>query len=152
MWTKWNSWRNVFRGDHIVVVQLAVCCNGFTIMILNSPSEILLVFYFHHHYSFLLEIIGKLNKTCSQLGGTTSWCQAVIHHWLKPLGVRQSLILIFLYYLDNMKDSIVAKLASQCEDLYAETLKTFQRENLKNIWDKEWIPMVFTIIIYIFFK
>lgn len=41
-----------------------------------------------------------------------------------------------------MKDTIVAKLASQCEDLYADCLKTFQRENLKLIWDKDWIPTV----------
>ncbi|XP_049821414.1 programmed cell death 6-interacting protein isoform X2 [Aethina tumida] len=43
---------------------------------------------------------------------------------------------------DNMKDSIVAKLASACEDLYAECLKTFQRENLKSIWEKDWVPMI----------
>ncbi|RZC42803.1 BRO1, ALIX LYPXL bnd, FUN14, DUF3824 and/or DUF1204 domain containing protein [Asbolus verrucosus] len=43
---------------------------------------------------------------------------------------------------DNMKDSIVAKLASQCEDLYGECLKIFQRDNLKNIWDKDWIPLI----------
>ncbi|CAH0558884.1 unnamed protein product [Brassicogethes aeneus] len=43
---------------------------------------------------------------------------------------------------DNMKESIVAKLASACEDLYAECLKTFQRENLKNIWEKDWVPLI----------
>ncbi|XP_068909383.1 programmed cell death 6-interacting protein [Tenebrio molitor] len=43
---------------------------------------------------------------------------------------------------DNMKDSIVAKLASQCEDLYGESLKVFQRENLKHIWEKDWIPLI----------
>lgn len=44
-----------------------------------------------------------------------------------------------------MKDLIVAKLASACEDLYAECLKTFQRENLKSIWEKDWVPMVILI-------
>ncbi|KAL3279081.1 hypothetical protein HHI36_016595 [Cryptolaemus montrouzieri] len=43
---------------------------------------------------------------------------------------------------DNMKDAIIAKLASSCEDLYNEAMKIFQRENLKPIWDKEWIPMI----------
>lgn len=47
-----------------------------------------------------------------------------------------------LFFVDNMKDSIVAKLANGCEDLYSECLKIFQRENLKNMWDREWISLV----------
>ncbi|KAK5650698.1 hypothetical protein RI129_001727 [Pyrocoelia pectoralis] len=43
---------------------------------------------------------------------------------------------------DQMKDQIVAKLASQCEDLYGECLKVFQRENLKQLWDRDWIPTI----------
>lgn len=43
---------------------------------------------------------------------------------------------------DEMKDQIVAKLASQCEDLYGECLKVFQRENLKQLWDRDWIPTI----------
>lgn len=53
-----------------------------------------------------------------------------------------SVVLIFVSNLDNMKDSIVAKLAQQCEELYAECLKVFQRDNVKGLWDKDWIPLV----------
>jgi len=41
---------------------------------------------------------------------------------------------------DKMKDAIVAKLASQCVEFYAETLKLMQGS--RAIWDREWIPKV----------
>jgi hypothetical protein len=43
---------------------------------------------------------------------------------------------------DKMKDAVIAKLSSQCEEMYAEVLKLFQKELLRTLWDKEWIPTV----------
>lgn len=41
-----------------------------------------------------------------------------------------------------MKDASVAKLASQCEELYTECNKICNRESLKNLWEREWLSMV----------
>lgn len=49
--------------------------------------------------------------------------------------------------LDQLKEPIVAKLSSQCEDLYSECLKLFQKDVLRSLWDKEWLPLVIFFII-----
>jgi programmed cell death 6-interacting protein len=45
-----------------------------------------------------------------------------------------------------MKDAVIAKLSSQCEELYGEVAKLFQKELLRALWDKDWIP---TVSVYI---
>ena len=43
----------------------------------------------------------------------------------------------------NMKDAIVAKLCSQCEDMYAGVMKNVQKESVRNLWDASWEPNIF---------
>lgn len=45
---------------------------------------------------------------------------------------------------DSMKDGIIARLAAQAEDLYADAMKLFQKEIFRAFWDKEWVPLVST--------
>ncbi|KAL6268421.1 hypothetical protein P5V15_001557 [Pogonomyrmex californicus] len=43
---------------------------------------------------------------------------------------------------DSMKDGIIARLAAQAEELYADALKLFQKEIFRAFWDKEWVPLI----------
>ncbi|XP_053980458.1 programmed cell death 6-interacting protein [Hylaeus volcanicus] len=67
----------------------------------------------------------------------------------ETLGALSALMLaqaqeIFVYKAihDSMKDGIIAKLAAQAEELYADALKLFQKEIFRAFWDKEWIPLI----------
>jgi programmed cell death 6-interacting protein len=48
---------------------------------------------------------------------------------------------------DNMKDLVIAKLASQTEEFYSEALKLFQKDIFRTFWDKDWIPQVSCLIL-----
>jgi hypothetical protein len=47
-----------------------------------------------------------------------------------------------LLFTDNLKEALIAKLANQAEELYADALKLLQKDNVKHLWDKEWIFLV----------
>lgn len=43
---------------------------------------------------------------------------------------------------DGMKDQVIAKLACQNEEMYADVLKAMQKDSLKVLWDKDWIATI----------
>jgi programmed cell death 6-interacting protein len=43
---------------------------------------------------------------------------------------------------DKMKDAVIAKLCAQCEDLFANVMRSMQKETVRNIWDASWLPNV----------
>jgi len=43
---------------------------------------------------------------------------------------------------DKMKDNIVAKLSAHADDLYADVLKNMQKESVRGLWDRDWLPIV----------
>ncbi|KAL0831687.1 hypothetical protein ABMA28_001234 [Loxostege sticticalis] len=43
---------------------------------------------------------------------------------------------------DEMKESMVAKVCAQCEELYTDALRSLQKDSLKPLWERDWIPTV----------
>jgi len=43
---------------------------------------------------------------------------------------------------DNMRSAIVAKLCSQCEDMYSNVMRAMQKEAVRSLWDSEWLPNI----------
>ncbi|XP_024083246.1 programmed cell death 6-interacting protein [Cimex lectularius] len=43
---------------------------------------------------------------------------------------------------DSMKEAVVAKLCAQCTEFYADTMVLLQKDGVRNIVEKDWIPLV----------
>lgn len=49
---------------------------------------------------------------------------------------------------DEMKDSMVARVCAQTEELYTDALRALQRDHLKQLWDRDWFATVSTATLH----
>lgn len=89
-------------------------------------------------------IFAHLKSAASALGTeTTPDLTPDTLHVLSILMMAQAQEICVLKAIkDEMKDAIIAKLASQNDEMYADVLKTMQRDTVRSLWDKEWIQIV----------
>lgn len=64
-------------------------------------------------------------------------------HFLSILMLAQAQEICLIKAIkDGMKDQIIAKLACQNDEMYADVLKSMQKDALRSLWEKEWIQVV----------
>ncbi|ODN01568.1 Programmed cell death 6-interacting protein [Orchesella cincta] len=90
-------------------------------------------------------IFAQLKSAASTMGGQepTPDLSADVVSALSALMLAQAQeIFVTKAVQDKMKDAIVAKLCVQAEDMYADALRQMQRDAVKHLWDREWLPIV----------
>lgn len=89
-------------------------------------------------------IFSHLKSAASALGTeTTLDLTPDTLHVLSILMLAQAQEMCLLKAIkDGMKDAIIAKLASQNDEMYADVLKAMQKEGVRSLWDKDWIQIV----------
>ncbi|RVE50047.1 hypothetical protein evm_005253 [Chilo suppressalis] len=64
-------------------------------------------------------------------------------HALSQLMLAQAQeVIAYKCIRDEMKESMVAKVCAQCEELYTDALRAMQKDNQKPLWDRDWLPTV----------
>lgn len=89
-------------------------------------------------------IFGHLKSAAPALGQepTPDLSPDTLHVLSNLMLTQAQEIFVIKAIKDGMKDQVIAKLASQGEEMYADVLKSMQKDSLKALWDKDWIPII----------
>ncbi|ESO09518.1 hypothetical protein HELRODRAFT_185356 [Helobdella robusta] len=109
---------------------------------LTSDEELKLAAKLFQQSSGILSYL-KGNTTCNIQADPTPDLQPDTLNALSALMLAQSQdCFVRKATNDKMKPAVIAKLAMQCSELYADAHKLLQLESIKQIWPKDWLLSV----------
>lgn len=97
---------------------------------------------FQQSAGIFLHLKGIITPTAIPQEPTPDLTPETLHVLANLMVAQAQEVFVIKAIRDNMKDAIIAKLACQCEKLYAEVLQDAQKDGVRALWERDWLPKV----------
>ena len=135
-----KSAAKLFQVHSLWIIEIEIIFISFISHVISLTGHLVLIWYqtasgIFAHLKSAAAVMGGQEPTPDLNPETLSTLSALMLAQAQEVFVSKAV-------QDKMKDAITAKLCAQADEMYADTLRLMQKDTVKHLWDREWLPIV----------